>query len=90
LVEDNRSEAEVVITQTERFIEVDQADILLGTFSSLLGFPASTVAYQAGMVMGLPSSAALRIWERGYDNIFYFQQAAAEYTGNSLVSMIEY
>ncbi len=90
IVEDNRSDAEVIITQTERFIEVDQADILLGTFSSLLGFPASTVAYQAGMVMGLPSSAALRIWERGYDNIFYFQQAAAEYTGNSLVSMIEH
>jgi branched-chain amino acid transport system substrate-binding protein len=90
LVEDNRSEVEVVITQTERFIEVDQADILLGTFSSLLGFPASTVAYQAGMVMGLPSSAALRIWERGYDNIFYFQQAAAEYTGNTLVSLLDY
>ncbi len=90
IVEDNRSDAEVIITQTERFIEVEQADILLGTFSSLLGFPASTVAYQAGMVMGLPSSAALRIWERGYDNIFYFQQAAAEYTGNSLVSMIEH
>jgi branched-chain amino acid transport system substrate-binding protein len=90
LVEDNRSEVEVIITQTERFIEVDQADILLGTFSSLLGFPASTVAYQAGMVMGLPSSAALRIWERGYDNIFYFQQAAAEYTGNTLVSLLDY
>ena len=90
LVEDNRSEAEVTITQTERFIEVDQADILLGTFSSLLGFPASTVAFQAGMVMGLPSSAALRIWERGYDNIFYFQQAAAEYAGNTVVSLLDF
>ena len=90
LVEDNQSNAEVIITQTERFITVDQVDILLGTFSSLLGFPASTVAYQAGMVMGLPSSAALRIWERGYDNILYFQQAAAEYTGNTIVDLIDY
>lgn len=90
LVEDNRSDPEVTITQTERFIEVEQADILLGTFSSLLGFPASTVAYQAGMVMGFPSSAALRIWERGYDNIFYFQQNAAEYTGNTVVSLLDY
>ncbi|HSJ82845.1 MAG TPA: amino acid ABC transporter substrate-binding protein [Acidimicrobiia bacterium] len=89
LIEDNRSDTEVTITQTERFIN-DGADILLGTFSSLLGFPASTVAFQAGMVMGLPSSAALRIWERGYDNIIYFQQAAAEYTGASVTSLLEY
>jgi branched-chain amino acid transport system substrate-binding protein len=89
-VEDNRSDPEVIITQTERFITVDEADIVLGTFSSLLGFPASTVAYQAGMVHGLPSSAALRIWERGYDNIFYFQQNAAEYTGNTIISLIDH
>ena len=90
LVEDNRSDTEVIISQTERFITVDEVDIVLGTFSSLLGFPASTVAYQAGMVMGLPSSAALRIWERGYDNIFYFQQAAAEYSGGTIVDLIDY
>lgn len=90
LVEDNRSDTEIVISQTERFIDVEQVDILLGTFSSLLGFPASTVAFQAGMVYGIPSAGALRIWERGYDNIFYFQQAAAEYTGNTVVSLIEY
>jgi branched-chain amino acid transport system substrate-binding protein len=90
IVEDNRSDTEVIITQTERFINVDNVDIVLGTFSSLLGFPASTVANQAGMVHGLPSSAALRIWERGYDNIFYFQQAAAEYAGNTVVSLLDH
>jgi branched-chain amino acid transport system substrate-binding protein len=90
IVEDNRSDTEVIITQTERFISVDNVDIVLGTFSSLLGFPASTVANQAGMVHGLPSSAALRIWERGYDNIFYFQQAAAEYAGNTVVSLLDH
>jgi branched-chain amino acid transport system substrate-binding protein len=90
LVEDNRSDTETIISQTERFISVDNVDIVLGTFSSLLGFPASTVAFQSGMVHGLPSSAALRIWERGYDNIFYFQQAAAEYTGNTIVELIDH
>jgi len=89
-VEDNQSDAEVILTQTERFISVEQVDIVLGTFSSLLGFPASTVAFQAGMVHGLPSSAALRVWERGYDNLFYFQQAAAEYTGRTIVDLIDY
>ena len=80
IVEDNRSETEVAVSQYERFINVDDADILFGTFSSLLGYPTSSIAEQNGMVMPLPSSGALRVWARGYDNIFYFQQLPAELT----------
>ena len=65
IVEDNRSDTEVVVNQTERFINVDNADILLGTFSSLLGYPASSIAQQNGMVYPLPSSGAVRVYERG-------------------------
>lgn len=90
LVEDNRSDTEAIVNQTERMINVDDVDALLGTFSSLLGFPASTVAEQNGMVYPMPSNGALRIWERGYENIFYFQQLPAEFTGRSLLNMIEY
>lgn len=90
LVEDNRSDPEVTVSQVQRQIEVEGADALLGTFSSLLTFPASTVANQAGMMYPIPSGAALRIWERGFDNIMYFQQNAAELIGFSPVSMIEY
>jgi branched-chain amino acid transport system substrate-binding protein len=90
LVEDNRSDTEVVVTQTERFITVDGADVLFGTFSSLLGYPASTIAEQNGMVYPMPSSGALRVWERDYQNIFYFQQLVAEETGSSMVDLVEY
>jgi branched-chain amino acid transport system substrate-binding protein len=90
LVEDNRSDPEVTVSQVQRQIEVEGADALLGTFSSLLTFPASTVANQNSMMYPIPSGAALRIWERGFDNIFYFQQNAAELIGYSPVSMIEY
>ncbi|NNC39797.1 MAG: amino acid ABC transporter substrate-binding protein [Acidimicrobiia bacterium] len=90
LVEDNRSDPEVAVSQVQRHIDVENADALLGTFSSLLTFPASTVANQADMVYPIPSGGALRIWERGYDNIFYFQQNAAELIGFSPVSMIDY
>jgi branched-chain amino acid transport system substrate-binding protein len=90
LVEDNRSDTEVVVTQTERFITVDGADVLFGTFSSLLGYPASTIAEQNGMVYPMPSSGALRVWERGYENIFYFQQLVAEETGSSMVDLVDY
>jgi branched-chain amino acid transport system substrate-binding protein len=89
-IEDNRSDPEVTVSQVQRQIEVDGADALLGTFSSLLTFPASTVANQADMMYPIPSGAALRIWERGYQNIFYFQQNAAELIGFSPVSMVEY
>lgn len=90
LVEDNRSDTEVTVNQMERFINVENADVLLGTFSSLLGFPASTVAEQNGMIYPMPSSAALRIWERGYQNIFYFQALAGEYTGQSILATLDH
>ncbi|MFP5331376.1 MAG: amino acid ABC transporter substrate-binding protein [Acidimicrobiia bacterium] len=90
LVEDNRSDTEVTVTQMERFINVENVDVLLGTFSSLLGFPASTVAEQNGMIYPMPSSAALRVWERGYEHIFYFQALAGEYTGQAVLNMLEH
>jgi branched-chain amino acid transport system substrate-binding protein len=90
LVEDNRSDPEVAVSQVQRQIEVENADALLGTFSSLLTFPASSVANQADMLYPIPSGAALRIWERGFDNIIYFQQNAAELIGFSPISMVEY
>lgn len=87
-VEDNRSDTEVTVTQMERFINVDNVDVLLGTFSSLLGFPASTVAEQNGMIYPMPSSAALRVWERGYQHIFYFQALPGEYTGQAILDTL--
>lgn len=88
LVQDNRSDTEVVVSQYERFINVDRVDLLFGTFSSLLTFPASAVAERAQMVYPVPSGGALRIWERGFKYIFYFQQGAVEYIGQSPVRML--
>lgn len=90
ILDDNQSAPEQAVAQVQRQIDVDGADVLLGTFSSLLTFPASTEALNAGMVYPIPSGGALRIWSRGYDNIFYFQQNAAELIGFSPVAMIEY
>ncbi len=88
--EDNQSTPEQAVAQIQRHINVEGADVLLGTFSSLLTFPATTEALNEGMVYPVPSGGALRIWERGYDNIFYFQQNAAELIGFSPLAMIEY
>ncbi len=83
LVEDNRSDNEVTVSQYERFINVEKVDLLLGTFSSRLNFAASAVAEKAGYVYPIPSGGALRIWERGFKYIFYFQQNAVEYIGSA-------
>jgi len=89
IVSDNQSDAETIMTQMERFINVDEVDLIFGTFSSLLTFPASALTEQAEMVHPNPSGAALRIFERGFDYMFYFQPNAAEYIGNTPVELIE-
>lgn len=88
LVTDNQSDAEVAIAQFERFINQDQVDLIFGTFSSLITFPASSVTEQAQMVHPIPSAAALRIYERGYEYLFYFQPNAAEFIGQTPIDMI--
>jgi branched-chain amino acid transport system substrate-binding protein len=40
------------------------------------------------MVYPLPAGGALRIYERGFDNLFYFQAAPAEYVGNSPIGVL--
>lgn len=88
IVSDNRSDTETALAQYERLINVDGVDITFGTFSSKLGFPVSSVLNKYGMLHPIPSSGALRVWEQGYDNQFYFQQNAGEYVGKTLTQAL--
>lgn len=88
LINDNQSSVEASLSQIERYINVDKVDLLLGTFSSKLTFPMSAIAEQAKMVYPIPSGGALKIYERGFKYIFFFQPTAAEYVGNSVADMI--
>jgi branched-chain amino acid transport system substrate-binding protein len=69
---------------------VSEADILFGTFSSLLTGPTSAIAEQNGMVYPVPSGGAQRIWERGFQNIFYFQPRVGEDVGSAGVNALLY
>ncbi|MYZ46772.1 amino acid ABC transporter substrate-binding protein [Propylenella binzhouense] len=89
VVSDNRSDTETALSQYERLINVDKVDVLFGTFSSKLTFPTSAVAHKYGMVYPVPSGGALRIWTQGFDNMFYFQQNAAELFGDAPVKLIQ-
>ena len=88
IISDNQSDVDTVLAQTERFINVDKVDMLFGTFSSRLTFPQTSLTEQAKMINPIPSGAALRIYERGYDYLFYFQQLAAEYVGRSPINLV--
>jgi branched-chain amino acid transport system substrate-binding protein len=85
-VEDNQSDQEIAVTQYERMVA--EADILFGTFSSLLTGPTSAIAEQNGMVYPVPSGGAQRIWERGFQNIFYFQPRVGEEVGSAGVNAL--
>ncbi|MFC2026288.1 amino acid ABC transporter substrate-binding protein [Chloroflexota bacterium] len=89
IVSDNQSDVETTMAQTERFLNVDDVELIFGTFSSKLTFPMSSALEQAGMAHPIPSGAALRIYLRDYETPFYFQQKAAEYVGESPLNMIQ-
>ena len=88
LISDNRSDTETTVAQLERFISENQVDLLFGTFSSKLTFPASAAAEKAKMVYPVPAGGALKIWERGFQYIFYFQQNAAETIGQAPIDVL--
>jgi branched-chain amino acid transport system substrate-binding protein len=88
IVSDNQSDAEAAIAQFERFINVDRVDLIFGSFSSLITFPATSITEQSRYVHPIPSAAALRIYARGYDYLFYFQPNVAEYIGDSPIAML--
>jgi branched-chain amino acid transport system substrate-binding protein len=88
IVSDNRSDTETALNQYERLINVDGAQITFGTFSSKLTFPVSALLARNNRIHPVPSGGALRIWTQGHKNMFYFQQNAAEYTGETLTGAI--
>ncbi|MEX2623549.1 MAG: ABC transporter substrate-binding protein [Acidimicrobiia bacterium] len=90
IVEDSRSDETTAINQYERFITTGAADVLFGTFSSALTFGTSAVAEQNDWVYPVPSGGAGRIWERGFQNLFYFQQGTAEVIGASPIRALEH
>jgi len=89
VVSDNRSDAGTAIAQYERLINVDQVDLIFGTFSSALTYPVSAVTNKYNMVMPVPSGGSLRIWTQGFPHIFYFQQNNGEYLGRSISMLID-
>jgi branched-chain amino acid transport system substrate-binding protein len=87
-VSDNRSDTETVVNQTERFIDVDDVDLIFGTFSTLLSFPSSAIAERNRMVYPEPSDSALTSHSRGFTYNFGFTLKPIDYIGQTPVDAI--
>lgn len=85
---DDASSQETVVTDYNNLISQEQTPLLLGTFSSLLNFPASTVAENNEMVLIAPAGGSPKIFEPEPKYYFFAQQATAPNQANPFVEMI--
>src|SRR3954453_16525043 len=82
VIKEHASSQNTVVSDYPSLISRDKVDLLLGTFSSLLNIPASTVAERNRMLYVEPAGGAPEIFDRGYKMLFFAQQATADHQGD--------
>ena len=88
-ITDDASNQDTVVTDYTKLITQDKVDLLLGTFSTLLNFPASAVAEKNGMLYVEPAGGAPKMFDRGFEKLFFAQQATAPHQPDVFVDCIE-
>lgn len=77
VVKDDATNQNTVVTNYNNLVDQDGVDLLLGSQSSLLNIPASAVAERSEMLFVCPSCASPEMFNRGFEYIFFSQQAMA-------------
>jgi branched-chain amino acid transport system substrate-binding protein len=80
-IKDDASNQNTIVTDYSALISQDKVDLLLGTFSSLLNLPASSVAEKNRMLYVEPAGGSPDMFNRGYKYSFFAQQATADKQG---------
>jgi branched-chain amino acid transport system substrate-binding protein len=88
VVRDDASDQNTVVADYNALISRQKVNLLLGTFSSLLNLPASTVAERNRMLYVEPAGGAPEIFSRGYKYLFFAQQATADHQGDLFAQYI--
>lgn len=70
LFADSKSDPNVGVTETERLINTDGAQIITGCWNSGVTYPATAVAERYGIPFVVPVSVRDTITERGFKNVF--------------------
>jgi branched-chain amino acid transport system substrate-binding protein len=81
VIKDDASNQNTIVTDYNALISQDKVDLLLGTFSSLLNLPASSVAEKNRMLYVEPAGGSPDMFNRGYKYLFFAQQATADKQG---------
>jgi branched-chain amino acid transport system substrate-binding protein len=82
VIKDDASNQNTIVADYNALISKDKVDLLLGTFSSLLNLPASTVAERNRKLFVEPAGGSPDLFNRGYKYLFFAQQATANHQGD--------
>ena len=88
VIKDDASNQNTVVADYNALISQERVDLLLGTFSSLLNLPASAVAERNQMLYVEPAGASPEIFNRGFEYVFFSQQATADKQGEVFANWI--
>jgi branched-chain amino acid transport system substrate-binding protein len=86
---DDASSQDTVVSDYTKLITQDKVDLVLGTFSSLLNYPASAVAEKNQMVFVEPAGGAPKMFTRGFKNLFFAQPATAPHQADVFVNYLK-
>src|SRR3954454_9416016 len=82
VIKDDQSDQNTIVNDYNGLINNDKVDLLLGTFSSLLTLPSSAVAENFKMVYVEPAGGSPKMFNRGFQYLFFAQQATAPHQGD--------
>ncbi len=77
VVKDDATNQDTAVSNYNNLISKDKVDLVLGSQSSLLNIPASAIAEKNKMLFVCPSCGSPDMFSRGFNYIFFAQQAIA-------------
>jgi branched-chain amino acid transport system substrate-binding protein len=77
VIKDDATQQETAVSNYNNLIAQDKVNLLLGSQSSLLNIPASAIAEKNRMLFVCPSCGSPDMFNRGFNYIFFSQQAIA-------------
>src|SRR3954470_24322311 len=89
IVKDDRSDQNTIVSDYNALINENKVDLLLGTFSSLLNLPASAVAEKFHMVYVEPAGGSPKMFNRGFQYLFFAQQATAPHQADLFAKWVK-
>src|SRR5919204_678820 len=89
IIGDDASDTNTIVSDYNRLISDDHVDLLLGTFSSFLNLPASSVAEKNHMVFVAPAGGSPALFARPHQFYFFSQQATAPHQGDLFSAWIK-